>query len=117
MLVHSYSISLSSGKKKKKQAKIVSTFQTKYPHTSVNLTILSELKHAQFCCLVCGLPAPWKLLPHVQSCLLVEFSHSTVTKSLKEAVVDLLNWDIYRNNVWLVLISSTLGIVNNSNNT
>ena len=39
--------------------------------------------------LVCGLPAPWKLLPSPKEALIevkVEFSCATVKKSLKEAV-------------------------------
>ena len=43
--------------------------------------------HAQFCCFVCGLTTPWKLLPKPRVAVwLVESSCATVTKSLKEAI-------------------------------
>ena len=45
--------------------------------------------HAQFCCFVCGLPSPWKLLPSPMVAVAVwleESSCATVTKSLKEAI-------------------------------
>ena len=63
---------------------------TAYAHTSVLCwRFLSKL--SLFCCLVGGLPAPWKLLPSSEEAIavwLVEFSCATVTKALKEAVAD-----------------------------
>ena len=65
------------------------------PHYNVSTRRLHELslldwERAQFCCLVCGLPAPWKLLANLKEAVavwLVEFS--CATSSLKKAVADL----------------------------
>ena len=49
------------------------------------------VKPTQFCCLVCGLSAPGKLLPIPKEAVavwLVELSCATLTKSFKEAVSD-----------------------------
>ena len=85
---------------------MASTVKIQPAHTFMHMRAIACLKRTQFCCLVCGLPAPWKLLPSPKETIaiwLVELSYATVTKSLTEAVAN-PPWVVNNsNNIWYVL--------------
>ena len=92
---------------------------------------IKQMTCAQFCCLICEILVPGKLLPSLKEAVavsstktsavwLAEFSCATLTKSLKEAVADptwIQSTIIVCANFYVLDNVVYMGTVNNSNKT